>query len=50
MDEFIDKEVDLEVKVKPSTEARYECPITGAHFNFNDMCARISKLHKEREL
>jgi hypothetical protein len=35
--------------VKPSTDDRYNCPMTGAHFMFDDMCRRLKKLEKARE-
>ena len=35
--------------VKPATEERYNCPMTGAHFMFDDMCRRLKKLEKTRE-
>ena len=39
------------VAVKPkSPKIRYNCPKTGAHFKFDDMCARIDRLFLERKL
>lgn len=35
--------------VKPANEERYNCPRTGAHFKFEDMCRRLNKLMKQRE-
>lgn len=35
--------------VKPNTEPKFECPLTGAHFKFTEMCERLAKLKKERE-
>ena len=35
--------------VKPATEERYNCPKTGAHFRFEDMCRRLAKVQKTRE-
>ena len=42
MDDDDDKKV---VKAK----MRYECPTTGAHFNFTEMCGKLNKLLKQRE-
>ena len=27
----------------PQSDERYECPVTGAHFGFRDMCRRLKK-------
>ena len=27
---------------------RYSCPVTGAHFEFRDVCMRIEKVMKQR--
>ena len=29
---------------------RYSCPETGAHFEYFDMCARLEKMRKRRDL
>lgn len=34
---------------KPATEDRYSCPMTGAHFQFDDMCRRLKRLERTRE-
>lgn len=37
------------VAIMPSApKERYSCPITGAHFEFRDMCKRIERLEKRR--
>ena len=32
----------------PQSNDRYECPITGAHFGFRDMCRRLKVKLRER--
>lgn len=31
-------------------KVRFTCPVTGAHFKFEDMCSRIEGLMRERKL
>jgi hypothetical protein len=31
-------------------EAKYTCPVTGAHFEFMDMCRRLKLLQQQRDL
>lgn len=39
------------VAIMPSApKQRYNCPETGAHFEFNDMCIRLEKIERLRFL
>lgn len=29
---------------------KYQCPVTGAHFEYNDLCKRIVKLMEKRKI
>jgi hypothetical protein len=32
------------IYAEDDSEQKYTCPITGAHFEFNDICRRLSKV------
>lgn len=32
------------IYAEDDTEQKYTCPVTGAHFEFNDICRRLSKV------
>jgi len=32
------------IYAEDESEQKYTCPVTGAHFEFNDICKRLSKV------
>jgi hypothetical protein len=32
------------IYAEDESEQKYTCPVTGAHFEFNDVCRRLTKL------
>jgi hypothetical protein len=32
------------IYAEDESEQKYTCPVTGAHFEFNDVCRRLNKL------
>lgn len=32
------------IYAEEDTEQKYTCPVTGAHFEFNDLCRRMNKI------
>ena len=43
------KNADLDVEAtKDNGDARYTCPLTGAHFEFRDLCKRLQKVLRDQ--
>ena len=38
----------IEEGAPPKSDERYECPVTGAHFGFRDMCRRSQSKYSNR--
>ena len=42
------KNADLDIEeTKDNGDARYTCPVTGAHFEFRDLCKRLQKVLRD---
>ena len=37
------------IYAEEDTDQKYTCPVTGAHFEFNDLCRRMNKIQLARK-
>ena len=37
------------IYAEEENDQKYTCPITGAHFEFNDICRRLGKISHQRK-
>ena len=44
----VDEIYNKGLKLAPVAKDRYNCPKTGAHFEFKDVCRRLERMHRLR--